>query len=122
MTDATANLAAFRARARLCLIAALLALSATYVAWFAGKPRPWVALAVFALPPLLLAIGVIRRQQTAGFWAGVLALGWFSHGVMVAWSRPAEQGYAWTALLLAVAIVFASSLPGMRARFAGKRG
>src|SRR5690606_29350267 len=64
---------------------ALLALAALFVAWF-GLGGDWVALAVFALPPLLLAAWLPRAPVLAGFWAGVFALGWFSHGVMVAWS------------------------------------
>ena len=96
---------------------ALLALAALFVAWF-GLGGDWVALAVFALPPLLLAAWLPRAPVLAGFWAGVLALGWFSHGVMVAWSRPPERWYALAEVALALAVVLAASLPGMRARFA----
>ena len=70
---------------------------------------------------LLLALGVWRGRRTAGFWSAVLALFWFSHGVMVAWSRPPERGFALVALTLAVVVVFAASLPGLQSRFAGKR-
>ena len=52
--------------------------------------------------------------------AGVLALAWFSHGVMVAWTRPPERLYAWCEVALAVAIVLAASLTGLRARFAAR--
>jgi uncharacterized membrane protein len=48
----------------------------------------------------------------------VLALLWFSHGVMVAWTRPPERGYALAEVALAVAIVLIASVPGLRARFA----
>jgi len=51
----------------------------------------------------------------------VLALFWFSHGIMVAWTRPAERGFALTEIALAVVVIFASSLPGIRARSAAKR-
>lgn len=108
--------------ARTVLIASLLALAALYVVWFAPRPSPWDELVVFALPPALLALGVWRGRRQAGFWAGVLALAWFSHGVMVAWSRPGERALALVEVALAVAIVFAASLPGLRARFRGKRG
>ena len=110
-----------RTRARGALLVALAALAALYVAWFAGDADPWAEWLVFALPPALLAAGVWRRRHTAGFWAAVLALFWFSHGVMVAWSRPPERGFALAAVGLAVVIVFAASLPGLQARFAGKR-
>ncbi len=100
------------------LVGALLVLGALFVAWFAGDPRPLAALSVFALPPLLLAVARWRGHRKAAFWAGVLALGWFSHGVMVAWTRPAERGFALAEVALALVIVVASSWPGLRARSA----
>lgn len=95
---------------------ALLALALLFAAWF-GPSGKWVALAVFAAPPLLLAAWLPRAPVLAGFWAGVLALFWFSHGVMVAWSRPPERGFALAEVVLALAVVLAASLPGLRARF-----
>jgi uncharacterized membrane protein len=106
---------------RRVLLAALLALVLLYGLWFARQPDAWVSLVVFALPPLLLALGVALRRRTAGFWSAVFALAWFSHGVLVAWVRPEERLLAWTELVLAVVVVFAASLPGLRARFAAKR-
>ena len=70
---------------------------------------------------LALAAGVLRGVRVASFWAGVLALAWFSHGVMVAWSRPPERGFALAEIALALVIVFAASLPGLRARFGRKK-
>ena len=107
---------------RRVLLAALLALVTLYAAWFGRQPQPWAALLVFALPPLLLALGVLLRRRTAGFWSAVLALAWFSHGVMVAWVRPEDRWPALAAVALAVLVVFAASLPGLRMRFAKKRG
>ncbi|GAA5071794.1 DUF2069 domain-containing protein [Lysobacter panacisoli] len=104
--------------ARHVLVLALLALMGLFLAWFGHGST--AELLVFALPPLLLAAGTLRRMRSAPFWAGVLALAWFSHGIMVAWSRPAERGFALTEVALALVIVFASSLPGLRARFARK--
>ncbi|MBU8975384.1 MULTISPECIES: DUF2069 domain-containing protein [unclassified Lysobacter] len=106
--------------ARHVLVIALLALTALFIAWFAADASPVAELLVFALPPLALAAGVLRRMRAASFWAGVLALAWFSHGVMVAWSRPAERGFALTEVVLAIVVVFSASLPGLRARFARK--
>jgi uncharacterized membrane protein len=104
-----------RARSLLCV--ALLALVALYAAWF-GRDAQWVAVAVFALPPLWLAIALLRGAGArTGFWAGVLALLWFSHGIMVAWTRPPERMYALGEVALALAIVLAASLSGLRARF-----
>lgn len=115
------DLTPLRTRARTVLLASLVALAALYAGWFSQDADPWAEWLVFALPPALLALGVWRRRRTAGFWAAVLALFWFSHGVMVAWSRPPERGFALAALTLAVVVVFAASLPGLQSRFAGKR-
>nr|ACA34413.1 hypothetical protein [uncultured bacterium pTW2] len=107
-------------RTRGILCAALLALAALYAWWFA-RDGQWVAVVVFALPPLLLALSLLRGGGArTGFWAGVLALLWFSHGIMVAWTRAPERGLALAAVALAVAIVLAASLPGLRARFGAR--
>jgi uncharacterized membrane protein len=103
------------------LVAALTALAALFAAWFGANPAPWVALAVFALPPALLAVGRWRGLRTAGYWSSVLALFWFSHGIMVAYSRPQERGFALAEVVLALVIIFAASGPGMRARLAQKK-
>jgi len=92
-----------------------LALALLYAAWF-GPQRDWTALLVFGLPPLLLAAWCHSPRSTAPFWAGVLALLWFSHGVMVAWSHPSERAFAVAEWVLAVVIVMLVGLPGMRAR------
>jgi uncharacterized membrane protein len=105
--------------ARHVLRLALLGLVLLYGAWFAPGAQ-WFALVVFALPPLLLALAVPRAGAHAGFWAGVIALLWFSHGVMVAWTRPPERALALAESALAVAVVLAASVPGLRARFGRK--
>lgn len=108
-------------RAQDAMLALLLvALAAVYALWFA-QDRHWLATQlVFTLPPLLLALGVWLRRGKAAFWAGVLALFWFSHGVMSAWSHPETAGWAWAELLLALAVIGVGSGPGLRRRF-GKR-
>ncbi len=103
------------------LIAALAALATLFAVWFAPTPNPWAALAVFALPPALLALGRWRGRRTAGYWASVFALFWFSHGIMVAYSRPADRWFALAEVALALVIIFAASGPGMRARLAQKK-
>ena len=72
---------------------ALVALAGLYLAWFGATPSPWAAWLVFALPPAALAVAGLRGWRQAGFWAGVLALGWFSHGIMVAWTRAPDAEY-----------------------------
>ena len=102
--------------------AALLALAALFVLWFHDDKHAVAALLVFALPPLLALAGVVRGSAKAAFWAGVLALFWFSHGVMVAWTRPPERLLAWLEIALALLVIGASSWAGLRARFGRRRG
>lgn len=109
-------------RARLVLAVALFALAALYAAWFARDSDRIAAWLVFAVPPLLLGIGVLRRSRTAGFWAGVLSLGWFSHAIVVLYERAGDRVLGTIELVLALLILFAASLPGLRARFARRRG
>ncbi|MGY0797817.1 DUF2069 domain-containing protein [Lysobacter sp. A286] len=102
------------------LVFGLIGLAVLYAAWFAPA-RDWVALTVFGLPPLALGIAAWFGWRTAGFWASVLALAWFSHGIMAAWTRPAELGFALMETLLALVVIFAANLPGLRARFGTRR-
>lgn len=109
-----------REPSRIVLAVALFALSALYAVWF-HDDRHWLAaMLVFALPPLLALAGVLRGgtiASKAAFWAGVLGLFWFSHGVMVAWSDPVDAGWGWAEIALSLAIIGAGSWPGLRARF-----
>nr|WP_244664253.1 DUF2069 domain-containing protein [Xanthomonas phaseoli] len=102
------------------LSAALLALAALFAVWFHDDPRPLAALIVFVLPAALTGVLAVRSAR-ARFWAGVFALGWFSHGVMAAWSQPQARVMAWLELLLALAVVGLVGGPGMAARFGRKR-
>lgn len=107
-------------RRRPALAAMLVALALLYGIWF-SRQTDWIAVALFALPPLASAFACWRGGPRAAFWAGVLALLWFSHGVMVAWTRPPERLFAWIEILLALAIVVVASLPGLRMRFGRKK-
>lgn len=106
--------------ARQGLVVALLALVVLFGAWFVPRGET-VAFLVFGLPALAFAFAALRRRRAAGFWSGVVALLWFSHGVMVAWTRPAERGFALAEVVLSLAVVAIASLPGLRARFGGRR-
>ena len=99
------------------LAVALLALAALFVLWFARDEHVLTGLLVFASPPLLLAIAAWRGWPRAGFVAGVLALFWFSHGVMQAWSEPVGRGFALGEIELALAVVYTACIDGIRARF-----
>ena len=102
------------------LAVALLALAALFVLWFARDEHVLTGLLVFASPPLLLAIAAWRGWPRAGFVAGVLALVWFSHGVMQAWSEPVGRGFALGEIVLALAVVYTACIDGIRARFGRK--
>ncbi|MGB3392098.1 MAG: DUF2069 domain-containing protein [Stenotrophomonas sp.] len=102
------------------LLLALIALAALYSYWFLHD-KHWLATQlVFTAPPLLLAIGLRLGWQRARFWSGVLALFWFSHGVMSAWTHRETALLAWVEIALSLLVVTLASLPGLRARF-GKR-
>ncbi|MDR6095660.1 DUF2069 domain-containing protein [Stenotrophomonas sp. SORGH_AS_0321] len=107
--------------ARSVLLLALLGLAALYAGWFLND-RHWLATQlVFTAPPLALAIALRMGWRKAGFWACVLALGWFSHGVMSAWSDAGTRLLAWLGIGLSLVVIFAGSLPGLRARFSRKQ-
>ena len=108
-------------RSRLVLAGLLQLLAVLYAVWFYGDRQYTLALLVFALPPILLMIGVMARRRTAAFWAGVFALFWFSHAVMVAWADPVKAPFARAGIVLSVGIVLATSWPAFANRF-GRKG
>ena len=104
------------------LLLALIALAALYTWWFLHD-KHWLATQlVFTAPPLLLAIALRLGWQRASFWAGVLALMWFSHGVMSAWTHRDTALLAWAEIGLSLLVIAEASLPGLRARFGKRRG
>ena len=106
---------------RRLLIAALSALAALFAVWFRSDKHLLASLLVFVAPPLLLALASLRGGRRAPLWAGILALFWFCHGVMAAWSRPAEAGYAWAEIVLSLLVIAAANGPALRAKFGGRR-
>lgn len=98
------------------LALSLLAIAALYAAWFLRGEHALAALLVFVLPPVLLAAVAWRGWHRAGFSAAVLALLWFSHGVMLLWSEPGQRTWAAAATALALVVIHAACVPGIRAR------
>ena len=94
----------------------LFALAVLYAAWFAQDKHREAALLVFAAPPLVLALLAWRGWPRAAFVAGLFALAWFSHGVMVAWSRPPERLPALAVTALSLWVVWQACMPRLRAR------
>ncbi|MCD9028951.1 DUF2069 domain-containing protein [Luteimonas sp. BDR2-5] len=106
---------------RTVLATSLGLLALLYLAWHRDDAHFGAALLVFVLPPLVLLAAVLRGFASAPLWAGIAALFWFSHGVMYAWSHPELGVYPWAGIALSLAVVFSASLPGIRARFGGRR-
>ena len=104
------------------LASALLALGLVYVGWYAGRPMQVAAWLLLAAPAFVLSWRVGAGGARAPFWAGLLALVWFSHGISEAWTVPADRPWALGAVALSLAIITLASLPGLRARFAKKAG
>lgn len=103
------------------LICILLLLAALYAGWLGSGRNGLASLLVFSAPPVLLAIALACRWRHAAYWSSVAALGWFSHGVMRAWTDRPDNLPAWAALLLALLVIALASGPAARARLASKR-
>lgn len=97
------------------LALALAALTALFVAWSLDHAQALAGLLAFALPPALLALGALLGWRRAGFTAAVLALLWFSHGVMLVWAEPDARLFAMAEIALSLVIIHAACLPGIRA-------
>lgn len=107
-------------RSQRLLFVALILLAALFAWGFRGNPA---ALIFAAGPPLLVAMALVLRFRSAAFWAGVFSLGWFSYGVMEAWTLSGgARAYALSIVMLSLVIVGASSWGGMKARFGKNAG
>lgn len=81
----------------------------TWTAWLLGLP-------------LAIVAGMhAARRRSAAFWAGVVSLFIFSHGVMEAWASEVARTPAIMEAALSVAIVLAASWDGLRGRSRGRR-
>ncbi|WP_397608725.1 DUF2069 domain-containing protein [Silanimonas sp.] len=104
-------------------ILALALLQPVWHLWLA--PSTWLppvfVVVVMSLPILPAVLLALFRRPSAGFWGGVAALLYFSHGVMELWSNPAVTALAWVETLLSVGMVVAASWRGLQARAAARR-
>jgi uncharacterized membrane protein len=99
----------------------LLALLALQVAWHGLLPPPrsplgWTALAVAVLPLLAVLPGAWQARPAPLFWANILALLYFCHGVSEAWTTPELRLLALVEAALAAAIVCAYGAFGLASR------
>jgi uncharacterized membrane protein len=84
------------------------------------KAPAWLVSLLFALPLMPVCILLLMKNRTYAFWGGTLALFYFCHGVMEAWTLreiwPLGMGEA----AISVWVIMAASWDGMKARFAKK--
>lgn len=98
------------------LLLTLLSMSAFFTFWALRSTSPLAGLLVFAAPPAILSLGAFLHWPRIGFISAVLALLWFSHGVMLAWAEPSQRGFALLEAVLALLVIYAACLPGIHAR------
>ena len=94
-------------------------------AWRLSQPPTpwpaWLAALVFSLPLLPPAIAFLLRRPRAALWAGTVALFYFCHGIAELRAAPGQQAWAAAEIALSLAMVLASSWPGLRARVLKRR-
>lgn len=105
--------------------AGLVALLALQLAWHGLLPPPrsalgWTALALAVVPLLAVLPGAWRGRPLPLFWANLLVLLYFCHGVTEAWTDPAQRIPALAEVVLAVLVVCAYGLLGLRSRRAAR--
>jgi uncharacterized membrane protein len=103
----------------------LLALLVLQIAWHGFLPPPrspmgWSALVVAVVPLLLLLPGAWQARPAPLFWANLLCLLYFCHGVSEAWTVPASRPLAFAEIALSVAVVSAYGVFGLHSRRAAR--
>lgn len=117
--------ALFNRNAKLA-VAAIVALWLLHALWqlqLSSLPLPLrlAGLAIALLPGLPCMLAWLQGRRSAAFWAGAGSLFYFSHGVMEAWAAEQWRLLAFIEIALALLAIFASSIDGIRARFAKRR-
>lgn len=103
----------------------LIALLLLQILWHGFLPVPrsplgWAALTVAVLPLLVLLPGAWRARPMPLFWANLLCLLYFCHGVSEAWTTPEMRGWAFLEIALSVLVVSAYGAFGLRSRRAAR--
>ncbi|MEZ5460644.1 MAG: DUF2069 domain-containing protein [Dokdonella sp.] len=94
-----------------CGFIAWAALVALQLLWYTRLAPPANGEIGFALlltlPPLLLPLLALRRgARRALLWVGIVSLGYFTHGVVVAWAEPTMRTPALIEVALCVILTF----------------
>lgn len=110
---------------RAVAVTCFLALVGLQLAWHLWLAPPIVFPLAFvlglALGPLVVAGIVMLANLGRGlFWAGFAALGYFSHGVMEAWTTPEIRALAHVEWLLATMLIVAVGAAGLAERRAAR--
>jgi len=77
---------------------------------------PLVPLLFFAVPLLLPAIGLLRRRPDSLFWAAVISLLHFCHGISEWWTDPSVTALAAGETVLALLLIGAVGHDGLQRR------
>ena len=121
MSAPDAGKAAKRERDDIVLAIALAALATLYLIWYRDDSQRVAVYTVFAMPPLLLSLrAAFGGRRVTRFLAGVLALLWFSHGIMIAWAHGDQRGYALVEVALSVTIIFAANASALRSKITAR--
>ncbi len=88
--------------------AGLAVLQVVWHAWWVPPAQGQALLAaVVAVVPLLLPLLAWRRPSRALLWAGIVALFYFCHGIMEAWTVPAARLPAWLEIVFSAGLIVA---------------
>ena len=102
-------------RFTLARVTAILLLLIAVLYWYGMRPDMG-AVSVFAIPALVMSVLVFLRWRVANLLAGMFALLWFSHGVMIAFVDAQHRWWALGIVLLSVLVVFCVSWVGLKVR------
>ncbi|MGH8107038.1 MAG: DUF2069 domain-containing protein [Arenimonas sp.] len=80
----------------------------------------WLVTLLFALPLIPVCVLAFIKHRTFAFWGGTLALFYFSHGVMEAWTLRDIWPLGFGEAVISVWVIIAASWDGMKKRFAKK--